>query len=83
MLDGLFHGLSWIGQAASNHFMAMYHGTCTHNILNIVLTEHKLIIYVHAVGKEKFKYDGNKLPRVVPTRTRTGLVHGLNVIAFK
>ncbi|GMN27985.1 hypothetical protein TIFTF001_044181 [Ficus carica] len=29
------------------------------------------------------KYNGNKLPRVVPTRTRSGLVHGLNMIAFK
>ncbi|GMN29186.1 hypothetical protein TIFTF001_046310 [Ficus carica] len=42
--------------------------------LNVVLTGHKLITYVHVVGsngmgKEKFKYDGNKLPRVVPTRT--------------
>ncbi|GMN19862.1 hypothetical protein TIFTF001_042937 [Ficus carica] len=26
MLNGLFHGLSWIGLAASNHSKAMYHG---------------------------------------------------------
>ncbi|GMN66021.1 hypothetical protein TIFTF001_035093 [Ficus carica] len=35
-----------------------------------------------ATGKV-FKYDGNKLPRVIPTRTRLGLIHGLNMIAFK
>ncbi|GMN59963.1 hypothetical protein TIFTF001_029069 [Ficus carica] len=33
--------------------------------------------------RKGFMYDGNKLPRVVPTRTRSGLVHGLNMIAFK
>ncbi|GMN33971.1 hypothetical protein TIFTF001_041978 [Ficus carica] len=49
MLNDLFHGLSWIGLAASNHSMAMYHGK-------------------QPTGKV-FKYDGNKLSRVVPTRT--------------
>ncbi|GMN72212.1 hypothetical protein TIFTF001_056003 [Ficus carica] len=30
MLNGLFHGLSWIGLAASNHSKAMYHGKATY-----------------------------------------------------
>ena len=35
------------------------------------------------MGKEKFQVCmASKLPRVVPTRTRSGLVHGLNMIAF-
>ncbi|GMN19880.1 hypothetical protein TIFTF001_045261 [Ficus carica] len=33
--------------------------------------------------RKSFKYDGNKLPRVVPIRTRSGLVHDLNMIAFQ
>ncbi|GMN60381.1 hypothetical protein TIFTF001_029470 [Ficus carica] len=64
MLNDLVHGLNWIGLVASTTPWL-----CT---TDVVLTGHKLITYVHAVGKEKFKYDGNKLPRVVPTRTRSG-----------
>ncbi|GMN29183.1 hypothetical protein TIFTF001_050583 [Ficus carica] len=43
MLNGLFHGLSWIGLAISNHSKVMYH---------VVLAERKLTSYVYAVGKQ-------------------------------
>ncbi|GMN65882.1 hypothetical protein TIFTF001_034950 [Ficus carica] len=88
MLNGWFHGLSWIGLAASNHSMAMYHGKQpTGNTWCKTVEGWHCTVTVKcgmdtATGRV-FKYDGNKLPRVVPTHIRSGLVHSLNMIAFK
>ncbi|GMN28399.1 hypothetical protein TIFTF001_046240 [Ficus carica] len=42
------------------------------------------VIMKYVMGKEKFQVcKASKLPRVVPTRTRLGLVHDFNMIAFK
>ncbi|GMN66184.1 hypothetical protein TIFTF001_035257 [Ficus carica] len=42
------------------------------------------VIMKYVMGKEKFQVcKASKLPRVVPIRTRSGLVHDLNMIAFK
>ncbi|GMN27382.1 hypothetical protein TIFTF001_041025 [Ficus carica] len=41
MLNDLFHGLTWFGLAASNHYMAMYHGTCTHDMCHKVTSSNR------------------------------------------
>ncbi|GMN74408.1 hypothetical protein TIFTF001_053850, partial [Ficus carica] len=70
MLNGLVHGLNWIGLAASTTpwlcaTVSNLPAILDQDYREMALQTVKLMVWV----RKSFMYDGNKLPRVVPTRT--------------
>ena len=47
-------------------------------MLYVMLRYNEMMVWV----RKSFKYDGNNLPRIVPNHIKSGLVQGLNMIAF-